>query len=143
VPSPADSIVISISHGMRSGDGDWAMDVGYRSHTSRVDWDKVAFIAERRGLVLQVASGLAYLRTLGADIPEAVLTRLGKARSPLGERLKYYSDTLMRKKGPKNLRILVDRAAHRILPRDEYQYFESSRLKSRLWKSHREQKSSF
>lgn len=122
VPSPADSIVISIAHGMRTGDGDWAMDVGHRSKASQVEWDQVADIAERRGLVPHVFWGLSYLETLGAQIPASILTRLSEARSPLGEHLKYCADTLRRKNVSKRLRKVVDRAAHRRLPRDKYQY---------------------
>jgi hypothetical protein len=121
VPRPADSIVISIAHGMRTGDGDWAMDVGYRK-ASQIEWDEVAYIAEYRGLVPHVFSGLAYLKALGVDVPQSILTRLSKARSPLGEKLKYYADTLRRKNVPKKLRKVVDRAANRMLPREKYHY---------------------
>ena len=122
VPSIADSIVISIAHGMRTGDGDWAIDVGYRTSAGQVDWDEVVNIAERRGLARHALAGLAYLKTLGCTIPESALERLSRAHSPLGEHLKYYADTMRRKQMPKKIRKVVDRAANRLLPRDRYLY---------------------
>ena len=97
MPSPADSVVISIAHGVINGDGDWAMDVGYRVGTCQVDWDRVAHIADRRGLVPPVLSGLTYVKTLGVDIPRSILDHLHDARPTAGEYLKYLADTLGRK----------------------------------------------
>ena len=73
IPSVADSIVISIAHGVRSGDGDWAIDVDYRIRTSQIEWDTVAYIADQRGLVPFILAGLAYLKILGSNIPPSVL----------------------------------------------------------------------
>ena len=97
VPSPADSVVISIAHGVINGDGDWAMDVAYRVSACQVDWDRVVDIADRRGLVPPVLSGLTYVKTLGVDIPQSILDRLHETRPTPGEYLKYLADTLGRK----------------------------------------------
>jgi hypothetical protein len=122
VPSVADSVVISVAHGMRTGDGDWAMDVGWRARMGQIQWTDVAHIAEQRGLARHVWSGLCYLRTLNIEIPEPILKRLSKAHAPLGEHLKYYADTMRRKQVPKKFRKVVDRAANRLLSREKYFY---------------------
>jgi hypothetical protein len=131
IPSPADSIVISITHGVRSGDGDWAIDVAYRIRASQIAWDKVAYIADRRGLVPYILSGLTYLRTLGVDVPQSVLDCLHAKRPTTGEYLKYWVETLRREGVPNRVRKAVNRIAKMLfptlLPPDRYEY----RLKSR------------
>jgi hypothetical protein len=144
VASPEDSVVISIAHGVINGDGDWAMDVAYRLSVCQVDWDRVVHIADRRGLVPSILSGLAYVKTLGVDIPRSILNHLHEGRPTLGEYLKYLSDTLgqkywvdtlkrenlpyrLRKKVGNallsRLRKRVDQMANALLPRDRYQYW--------------------
>jgi len=141
VPSPADSVVISIAHGVISGDGDWVMDLGYRVGACQVDWDRVIHVSDRRGLVPPVLSGLTYAKALGVDIPGSVLDHLHEARPTPGEYLKYLAHTLGRKywvyplardnlhsrltKRVSNALVLklrkrVDQIANALLPRDRY-----------------------
>jgi hypothetical protein len=125
IPSVADGIVVSIAHGVGNGDGDWAIDVGYRARKCQIEWDTVAHIAERRGLVPAVLAGLTYLKTLGSDIPQSVLDRLRNARPTVGEYLKYFDETLMRETRdtvPSRLVNGAHRVANALLPRDRYQY---------------------
>lgn len=124
VPSPADSIVISIADGVRSGEGDWAMDIAYRIRTCQIEWDRVAYIADRRGLVPFVLSGLTYLRSLGCDIPQSTLDCLRDARPSAGEYLKYWDFWIRGMNAPHThkLRMGVKWLAHALLPQDRYQY---------------------
>ena len=125
VPSVADSIVISIAHGVRGGEGDWAIDVDYRIRADNIDWDRVACIADQRGLVPTILSGLVYLKTLGTPVPSSLLTSLRRARPTLGEYLKYFDETLMRETRdivPSRLANGAHRVANALLPRDRYQY---------------------
>jgi hypothetical protein len=142
VTSPADSVVISIAHGIVGGDCNWVIDVAYRVSTSKIEWDRVAYIAGGRGLVPYVLSGLNYLETLGVDIPAPILRRLHNAHPTAGEYINYWADTLAHKyladtferesvwytlrKRVHNallfrLRKRVDRIAKALLPRDLYQ----------------------
>jgi Uncharacterised nucleotidyltransferase len=125
IPSVADSIIISIAHGIGNGDGDWAIDVDSCIRSSLVEWDRVAQIADRRGLVPAALAGLTYLKRLGSDIPQSVLDDLGNARSTVGEYLKYFDLTLMRETRhtvPSRLVNAAHRIANPLLPRDRYQY---------------------
>ena len=124
IPDLADSIVISVAHGVVNGDGDWAIDVDYCVRKRQVEWDRVAHIADRRGLVPTVLAGLTYLRTLGSDIPQSVLDLLRNARPTVGEYLKYFDLTLKReaRDTPSRLVGTVRRIANPLLPRDRYQY---------------------
>jgi hypothetical protein len=142
VTSPADSVVIGIAHGISSGDCDWAIDIAYRVSTSKIKWDRVAYIADGRGLVPYVLSGLNYLGALGVDIPASILDRLHDAHPMAGEYINYWADTLalkywidtfgkesvshrLRKRVYNallfRLRKRVDRVAKALLPRDRYQ----------------------
>jgi len=125
IPSVADSIVITIAHGVRNGDGDWALDLAYRIRTCQIAWDRVAYIADRRGLVPSVLAGLSYLRILGSDIPKSVLDCLCNLRPTIGEYLKYLDETMMRETRysvPSRLVNGAHRIANAFLPRDRYEY---------------------
>jgi len=122
VPSPEDSIVISIADGVRSGEGDWVLDLSYRINACQIEWDRVADIAERRGLVPFVLSGLTYLKNLGCDIPQSTLACLSRLRPSAGEYLKYWDFRLRAMNVPHRLRRKVHLLAHALLPRDRYQY---------------------
>ena len=125
MPSVADSIVISVAHGTGNGDGDWAIDVDHCIRKHHVEWDRVAYIADHRGLVPAVLAGLTYLKTLGSVIPQSALDTLRNARPTVGEYLKYFDLTLLRERRH-SIPSRVVNAAHRIanplLPRDRYQY---------------------
>ena len=122
VPSPEDSIVIGIADGVRSGEGDWIMDVGYRIRNSQIEWDRVASIAEQRGLVPLIHSGLTYLRGFGYEIPRSTFDWLQAARPSAGEYLKYWDFRLRGLDVPHRLRRTVHSLANALLPRDRYQY---------------------
>jgi hypothetical protein len=125
MPSVADNIVISVAHGIGNGDGDWAIDVDYFARKHQVEWDRVAYIADRRGLVPAVLAGLTYLKTLGSDIPQFALDTLRTARPTVGEYLKYFDLTLLRETRdtvPSRLVNGAHRIANPLLPRDQYQY---------------------
>jgi hypothetical protein len=120
IPSLEDSIVIGIAHGIRGGEGDWAVDLGHRIRQGQIQWSKVSLIAERRGLVPHVMAGLMYMRLLDVEVPEATLEALSRAHPTAGEYLKYLSDTLRRENTPSGVRRMVDRIANKMLPRHEY-----------------------
>jgi hypothetical protein len=122
VPSPAESIVIGITDGLRSGEGDWAIDVGCRVSANPIDWDEVVRITIQRGLVPFVLSGLMYLKRLDCNIPQSALDRLGATRPTAGEYIKYWDFRLRRNNVPHRLRMLVQRFAHKLLPREQYEY---------------------
>jgi hypothetical protein len=125
IPSVADIIVISIAHGVGNGDGDWAIDVDSCIRNFQVEWDRVAHIAERRGLIPAVLAGLTYLKTLGSAVPQSVLDCLRNARPTVGEYLKYFDLTLLRETRntvPSRLVNAAHRIANPLLPRDRYQY---------------------
>jgi hypothetical protein len=122
VPSPEDSTVIGIADGVRSGEGDWVMDVGYRVKNSQLEWERVACIAEQRGLVPLILSGLTYLRSFGCEIPRSTFDRLHAARPSAGEYLKYWDFRLRGLNVPHRLRRKVHSLANALLPRDRYRY---------------------
>jgi hypothetical protein len=148
VPSPADSIVISIAHGLTDGlFGDWALDVGYRGGVHQIDWDSVVHIADRRGIASYVLAGLTYIKSLGVEIPQSILSGLHAARSTRGEKLKYIANTTGRKYWCDTLeqesvsyrlqkRVVnafiwrlgkrIDQLANTLLPRHEYLYWGAS-----------------
>lgn len=122
VPSQAESIVISIADGIRSGEGDWAIDLGYRISAGQIEWDAVVCITVQRGLVPFVLSGLTYIRSLGCEIPQSALDCLEEARPTAGEYLKYWDYRLRRKNVPHRLRIGVQHLANKLLPSEQYEY---------------------
>jgi Uncharacterised nucleotidyltransferase len=125
IPSVADNIVISVAHGIGNGDGDWAIDVDHCVRKHHVDWNRVAYIADHRGLIPAVLAGLTYLKSLGSDIPQSALDTLRNARPTLGEYLKYFDLTLLRETRdtvPSKLVNGAHRIANPLLPRDQYQY---------------------
>jgi hypothetical protein len=122
VPSPAESVVIGIADGIRSGEGDWAIDIFHRNITCPIEWDDVAQITVERGLVPFVLSGLTYLKSLGCQIPQSALDVLDEARPTAGEYVKYWDFRLRRKGVPHRLRMKVQRLAHKLLPLERYKY---------------------
>jgi len=122
VPSPEESIVIGIADGIRSGEGDWAIDVSHRVSACQIDWEETVSIAVQRGIVPSVLSGLSYLNSLGCKIPQSTLDGLHDASPTIGEYLKYWDFRLMRTSVPWKFRVAVQRLAHSLLPQEKYQY---------------------
>lgn len=86
VPSPADALLLALTHGVRwSPDysADWAVDASALVDSGNVDWD--VFLAEARSRILQgvVFPGLAYLRdVLRKTVPPGVLESLRAEVTP-------------------------------------------------------------
>jgi hypothetical protein len=123
VPDAADAIVISLAHAPIGSSVEWALDIVTRVAHQPIDWDRILYITEQRGLVPSSLSGLRYLReALSAPIPASVLARLETAPVTFGAWLKFRSNLADRK--DRNLADkAVNRVADRLLRRDSYTYF--------------------
>lgn len=115
VPDPTDSVLLLLAHSVTSGSGDWALDIAIRIEKQSIDWDRLAQLAARRGLVPACLASLSYLREeLGIAVPEAALEKLARTPVTLGERLKYWSN--VRDRAERNLaEKAVNRLADRVL----------------------------
>ncbi len=80
VPSPADALMLALTHGVRwsqDSSADWAVDASALLDAGNVDWD--VFLAEAKARMLQVVllSGLDYLsNVLHKHVPHEVLDSL-------------------------------------------------------------------
>ncbi len=90
LPSPADSLLLTIVHGVRfseEGIADWAIDAAAAIDRGDVDWRVLAEETQARRLQAPVYAGLSYLKErLGRRAPDDVLQALSSAAEPfLGE----------------------------------------------------------
>ncbi len=90
---PTAQLLHTLEHGVAYSDAPpirWVADAMSIIRHGGVDWTRLAEIAERYSLVLQVREGLHYLRDgFGAAIPEEVLSRLDAADVSAGERAEF------------------------------------------------------
>lgn len=99
VPAVEDALIMSLAHAPISDSAEWALDVMVRFGGVPIDWDKVAHIAIRRGLVPPCYMGLRYLSdALEAPIPGDVIQGLGLARVSVGCWLKFWANVSDRRK---------------------------------------------
>jgi hypothetical protein len=80
LPSPADALVLAVTHGVRwslDGAADWTVDAAHLLDAGSIDWDIVLDEAESRLLHAVLHAGLAYLAgPLGRHVPPDVLDSL-------------------------------------------------------------------
>ncbi|HET6390220.1 nucleotidyltransferase family protein [Hyphomicrobium sp.] len=120
VPSSADSMVISLAHGVAGADGDWAIDIGQRINAGGIDWDRTIELVERRALVPLALAGLSYLHELGLGVPQEVLRRLGQTPVAPGVWLKHYASIRPNRRQRRLLQRLADVLSSPLLPRAIY-----------------------
>ncbi len=113
VPDPTHAALLLLAHSATSDSGDWAIDLAVRIERQAIDWQRLAELAARRGLVPACGAGLRYLaQGLGLALPEAALRAFEALPVPFGERLKYWSNVRDRTD-----RTLIERAANRVADR--------------------------
>ncbi len=120
VPSSADSIAISLAHGVAGRDGDWAIDIGQRINAGGVDWDRTIERLERRALVPLALAGLDYLRGLGIGVPQDVMRRLTELPVAPGVWLKHYASIRTGKRSRGLRQRVADLLSSPLLPRSLY-----------------------
>jgi len=120
VPSSADSIVISLAHGVVGRDGDWAIDIGQRINAGGVDWDRTIELVERRALVPLALAGLNYLHELGLGVPQDVMRRLAETPVAPGVWLKHYASIRSNRRKRRLLQRIADVLSSPLLPRTIY-----------------------
>lgn len=120
VPSSADSIAISLAHGVSGRDGDWAIDIGQRINAGDVDWDRTIERLERRALVPLALAGLDYLRGLGIGVPQDVMRRLAETPVAPGVWLKHYASIRTNTRSRGILQRVADLLSSPLLPRSLY-----------------------
>lgn len=87
VPSPEDSLILSIVHGLRWSrecNADWIIDACTCLNAAPVDWQIVLDETQRRQLDAIMLTGLRYMKqAVHAAIPEDVLNTLAERAVPL------------------------------------------------------------
>ncbi|MGE3874431.1 MAG: nucleotidyltransferase family protein [Parvibaculaceae bacterium] len=98
IPSDADLLCISASHGLRrKGEmchGAWAMDFHHILTAPDARLQSLPEVADELGVAIHVLSALLFLRqTLGIQIDPHLLAALERRSQTIGARMRYYAGT--------------------------------------------------
>ncbi len=118
LPSPADSLLLTIVHGVRhseEGIADWAIDAAAEIDRGAVDWQVLEAETAARRLHAPVLAGLSYLaERLGRPVPMALLKRLVSAlKEPFLSEFATYVQTATPR--VEQMRACVAAASRRVL----------------------------